>query len=475
MAMTIDGLVTGMGTGDMITQLMQVEAIPQTALKNKVTAQTKAVAAYQGINTKLAALTTAAKAMSSTESWGAMKATSTSDAAIVTAKAGAAAGSMTFTVSQLAAAHTVTYDAPVGSLTAPVVAPGGTFKVMLEVGGEADVPAGDGSLASVVKAINETAGAAYKAAAVQVAPGQYTLQLTATATGGATRFASVGVPPAGIDLGNGDVTTLGRNAKLLVGDVGIGYPVESATNTFADVLPGVTINVTKTTDTPVTVSMAADRDGMADKAQALVDAANAALKEIRTVTAAKSGTTAAGALAGDSTLRAITQEILSAVATGAGSAGSLSVIGIKLERGGTLAFDKQKFQDAYAANPADTQKYFDTFTDRTDVPEAKDDVFEPGWDTAGGLARKLEAIGLKATDGFVPPNAPGAAREGVITGMIQRRNDSIRALNDQVTSWDTRLATRKSALQRQYAALEVTLGKMQQQSSWLGSQLAGLS
>jgi len=74
MAMSVDGLVSGLSTTDMVNQLMQVEALPQTALKNKVTAQNKAVTAYQDINTKLAALTKAAKALESDDPWTAVKA-----------------------------------------------------------------------------------------------------------------------------------------------------------------------------------------------------------------------------------------------------------------------------------------------------------------------------------------------------------------------------------------------------------------
>jgi flagellar hook-associated protein 2 len=62
-----------------------------------------------------------------------------------------------------------------------------------------------------------------------------------------------------------------------------------------------------------------------------------------------------------------------------------------------------------------------------------------------------------------------------VTGLIKRRNESIAALNDQVEAWDARLATRRSALQRQYSALEVALGKLKDQQSWLSGQLAGLS
>jgi flagellar hook-associated protein 2 len=75
----------------------------------------------------------------------------------------------------------------------------------------------------------------------------------------------------------------------------------------------------------------------------------------------------------------------------------------------------------------------------------------------------------------VRPDNPTAAREGIVTGLIKRRNDVIAALNDQVEAWDVRLETRRNSLQRQYSALEVALGKLKEQQSWLSGQLAGLS
>jgi flagellar hook-associated protein 2 len=482
MAMSVDGLISGMGTTDMINQLMQVEALPQTALKNKVAAQSKAVTAYQAINTKLAALTTAAKALSSTEAWGSVKSTSSSDAAIVTAKAGATTGSLTFTVDAVAAAHTMAYKGHPGvaSVTAPAMT-GSTIDVLRKDGSELTVPSGS-SLQDVVNTINTTANAAYKAAAVQVAPGEFTLQLTAVDSGKESAFAKKllldpAYAPAGVDKLTGfGVITQGADAKLTVGDPNSGFEITSASNTFAELLPGLSVTVTKKQAEPVTIGVANDPTAIADKAKALVDAANAALAEIRTATATKSGTTAAGALAGDSALRALSQEILSAVATGTGAAaGSYSTAGVKLERGGTLSFNEKAFLDSYAADPAATQALFDSHVPKAHA-DAKPAVFEPGWDTATGLARKLETLGLKATEGIIlPTDLDGTIREGSITGMITRRNESIRALNDQVSSWDTRLETRKASLQRQYAALEVALGKMQQQSSWLSGQLAGLA
>jgi len=336
---------------------------------------------------------------------------------------------------------------------------------------------GDRSLKGVVKAINDTAGAAYKASAVQIAPGRYTLQLTAVGSGDAGKFLESSIPVGTIDgLGEPTATVDGHDAEITVGSGAGQYTIKSSTNTFNDVAAGVTIAVTKeTSGTPVTVSTVTDKAAITDKVQALVDAANAALSQIKTTTAGKNGSTAAGALAGDPTVRALSQEILSAVATGAGgSLGSLAAVGITVEKGGTIGFDKTKFETAYAADPTKARQYFDDYTDVAHV-NAHANAFDPGWDTANGIARKLEAIGLKATDGLVRPDNPTATREGLVTGLIKRRNETIASLNDQVEAWDARLTTRRASLQRQYSALEVALGKLKDQQSWLGGQLAGLS
>jgi flagellar hook-associated protein 2 len=480
MAMSVDGLVSGLSTTDMINQLMQVETLPQTALKNKVTAQNKAVTAYQDVNTKLAALTTAAKALGSGDSWNAVKASSSSDAAIVTTTASAMAGTFEFKVDKLATTHTVTYkDASVAALTDAVVT--ADFINVLDADGNnppisVDVSQ-DKSLKGVITAINNTADSAYKASAVQIAPGRYTLQLTAVASGFAGKFDESDIPAGTIDgLGEPTPTKVGQDAEITVGSGGGAYIVKSSSNTFTDVVAGVNIAVTRVSADPVTVSMVVDQTGITEKAQALVDAANAALTQIKTATAAKNGSTAAGVLAGDPTLRALSQEILSAVATGAGAdLGSLAAVGITVERGGTLKFDKEKFATAYAADPAVARAYFDDVVHDNTDPAANPNKFEPGWDTAVGIARKLETIGLKATEGIVLPNNPTAPKEGTVAGLIKRRNESIAALTDQVEAWDTRLETRRASLQRQYSALEVALGKLKEQQSWLSGQLAGLS
>jgi flagellar hook-associated protein 2 len=487
MTSSIDGLVSGLDTSNMINQLMQVEAVPQNQLKNKISVQNKAVTAYQGINTKLAALATAAKAVGSPETWGAAKPTSSSEAAIVTAKAGTPTGSLSFTVDAVAATHTQTYKA--GSVSAPTdpVMSGSYLKVLLADGTEADVIPEDASLQSVAQSINTTTNAAYKAAVVQVSPGQYTLQLTATASGAESAFAKAAVAaggtyaPAGVDLlGAVSTTTKGADAKLTIGgdpnDPTVqGFTVTSASNTFNDVLPGLSITVTKKQTDPVTVGVANDSAAVADKVAALVEAAQGALSEIQGATAAKTATNPiAGVLPGDAVLRGMAQSILSAVAGGAGDLGSLSAVGVNLDKSGTLSFDREKFLAEFEKDPVKTQAYFDAYKE---VPhaKAKPDTFDPGWDTADGLARKLQAISVQATEGILlPTDQEGTVKQGTLAGIITRRNETIKGLNDQVAEWDNRLELRRENLQRQFSGLEVALSKMQSQSSWLAGQLASL-
>jgi flagellar hook-associated protein 2 len=163
------------------------------------------------------------------------------------------------------------------------------------------------------------------------------------------------------------------------------------------------------------------------------------------------------------------------VATGAGDIGSLSAVGVKLNRDGQIDFDKAKFLDALKNDPEKTRSYFDSYTNVAHA-NAKATAFDPGWDDAKGLARKLQTISQIATRGVRLPTDPAdaPALEGTIPGMIKRKNDLIANLNDQVDRWDARLETRRAALTRQFSALEVALGKMQQQSSWLSGQIAGL-
>jgi flagellar hook-associated protein 2 len=486
---SVDGLVTGMSTTDTINQLMQIEAAPQAALKTKITTANKVVTAYQSISTRLSSIASAAAALNLPDTWGSLKAASSSEAAVASTKAGAVPGTVSFHVTQLATTQVQVYTGTsVGSLTAPSpsVLAGSVIDVVLP--GPPPKPQTltpkDGSLQSVISAINGQETLPYRASAVLIGPGQYALQIAAkeSGTAGAAKVAAVGLP-TGLNLGPEETTVAAVDAMLSVAGpkAGTTFDVISSSNNFTNVLTGVTITAAKVqdplADPPVTITLTPDGEGMAAKVQALIDNANVALSEIAAQSKIKSGDAAAGALVGDSAMRKLTQDILATVSSGAaglgmnGTTASFNDIGIGVARGGTLTFNKKNFIAAYEADPVKTQQYFDQYEE---VPGGIDKKFDPGHDKAVGLARKLETLSLVATVGVADPTDATKPKIGILQGLIQRRNDNIRGLNDQVAQWDLRLELRKTNLQKQFSSLEVAMGKMQQQSSWLASQLAGL-
>ncbi len=166
---SVDGLVSGLNTTQLIDQLMSLERQPQDQLVTKKSNDSTIVQAYQSINAKVASLQTAAQALTSASTWNAMKATSSNkDAVAVSATSSAIPSNFTFDVAQLATAHSVVSHLAVTS-TAARVTTGATISITKGGADPVTITPVDGSLASGVSAINSpTAGV--RAAAVQVSP-----------------------------------------------------------------------------------------------------------------------------------------------------------------------------------------------------------------------------------------------------------------------------------------------------------------
>src|SRR6185503_3316930 len=107
MSMSVDGLVSGMDTTSIISQLMSTEAGPQNALKTKLGATQTTASAYRTVNTTFLAITAAADAALKPDLWATTKATSSVASAVASASSGALTGSLTFTVDRLASGHAV--------------------------------------------------------------------------------------------------------------------------------------------------------------------------------------------------------------------------------------------------------------------------------------------------------------------------------------------------------------------------------
>jgi flagellar hook-associated protein 2 len=209
------------------------------------------------------------------------------------------------------------------------------------------VSTGDGSLSAVVNAIN-AANVGVTAAAVQVSPGQYKLQLTSAQTGLA---GAVSIDTSAINMGGFASIGAAQDAEITVGTGPGAFTVSSSSNTVKDLLPGVSLNLLTTGST--TVSVTRDADAVAAKVAGLVDKVNAALADIKTLTSYDPETGNSGILMGQFAVRQLQGSLVSAL-TGAvttSAIGTAASAGVSITRDGTFTFDKAKFVTAYTADP----------------------------------------------------------------------------------------------------------------------------
>ncbi|WP_347059480.1 flagellar filament capping protein FliD [Blastococcus sp. HT6-30] len=457
--MSVDGLASGLDTTSLINALIKAEGAPQTALQTRLSATEAAAAGYRSLNTKFDALRAAAETVLKPATWSSAKATSTAAGVAVALGVAPQPGSLTFSVESVAASHSVVSNGtawtntkdPAGftELTVyqadnvtPAVDADGKPKV-ISVGGT-------GTLADAVSAINAS-NYGLSATAVQVAPGKYQLQVTATSSGAETKF--------GLGSAFTEITT-GTDAALKVGTTASAYTVTSPTNTFEGLMPGATITVNKAEKgVPVTVNVASDPGAVADKVQALVDAANAALASIKVATNPTGGP--AATLKGDSSLGRLAGQVLGAVSYGVGTHGSPAAAGLELARnGGSIEFDREKFLTALADDPALVQSLFVG----TPTGPGPDKVADTADDGAPGAVQRLMDLAQLATD----------TTTGTLTTLAKSRDSQADDIQDSIDAWDRRLELRRATLTRQFTAMETALSSMQQQSNWLAGQLSSL-
>ena len=425
---SLDGLISGMSTSQVISQLMQVEAQQQTGLKQKVKDQGTVIGALQSVNGKVSTLKAAADKLILPGTWQAAKAASTSDSVTATARPGAATGLWTFDVNALATAQSSTAVVPAtGSIMLDPAA-----GVQITIGGTTtQIDVATDTAQGVVDAINKK-GIGINASLVNTLQGTV-LQVASTKTGADNTFSVDGI--------NGSFNNISEaaNAEIGVGaDLPGGYSVQNASNSFDNVIPNVTLNVSKM-QKGVTVATQNDAGSVADAMQAMIDAANGALSEVDTQGqyATADGSQKAGPLAANFTVTSMSGDILSAVSGGMADFGSFKQIGVELTKDGQLTFDRNAFLAAYNSDP-------------TKVRDA----------VTTGLAKSLSAFGDKAGQN--------------VTSAIQNGTDTVKMLNGQISDWDVQLSMRQQTLQKQFSDMEVSLGKLKDQQSWLAGQIAQL-
>ena len=178
MSMSVDGLVSGMDTTSIISQLMATEAAPQNALKTKLTTTQSTASAYRTVNTTILAITAAADALTSSTLTSARKA-STGGSTAVTASASTTASpgsAISFSVTSLVSTQSLVTNSEWNSLKTDATAQEPSWPIEIQnvdgtVRGTVSVAAG-ASLNDAIAAIN-SANLGVKASAITLGPNRY--------------------------------------------------------------------------------------------------------------------------------------------------------------------------------------------------------------------------------------------------------------------------------------------------------------
>jgi len=433
MGLSIDGLISGQDTTTLINNLIAVEAIPQTLLKGKVTAAQNYTTAVQGLNTKVAALADSATKAARPASYDLYTATSSSSQVTATTSTGIAAGVIDVTVGRLAQ-NQVTVTGPLTTW------PDATLTLTNAAGTATVITPASGSLDDVVSAVN-TAGLGITATKVAVGADGFRLQFSSNASGAA----------AGFSLTGSTVSTVAvkpaQDAQVtLWAGTSAAQTITSASNTFTDLLPGLDVTVTAVSTSPVTLTVTRDDTAITAIASGLVTGLNDIFALITNRSAVSTTTdsagktvTTAGLFAGDSTVRTVNQNLLSAASMPV-DGHSPSEIGISITKTGTLEFDATKFAAALAKDPAGVMK------------------------TVQEISGRVQAAAASASDKY----------DGTLTNTITSQESQVRTMGLEISDWDLRLTAKRTSLERVYTAMESQLGTLKSQAEWLTSQVASL-
>lgn len=227
-----------------------------------------------------------------------------------------------------------------------------------------------------------------------------------------------------------------------------GFVAHSSTNTFTDVIEGVTITALKDPADPLapeveTLTIAMDRTGVAARIRSFINAYNEVLKTIRSVASYDTATKTAGALNGDATVRGIASQlraIIGARTGGADTIASLAELGVRTGRDGTLSIDDAMLNGALANSFADMGALFQG---------------------SGGIAGQME----KALDGYLDSN-------GLLASRTQGLDRQLAQIGTERGNLNTRLERIESQYRARFAALDALVAQLQSTGSFLDAQLA---
>lgn len=445
--MGISGLGSGLDTESIVRQLMSVERRPLYNMKGKLSNLESIKKIWRTINTKLSALDNALQDMDTSSAALKLKATSSNEQLFTaTASSSAVKASYNVEVRQLAAAHSLAYSFTPTDGSIDLTVDGKTITVATTASDTVETLRDN-----INNAVNtqKTADSTYVGVKAAVVDGKLTLQSEKTGTQYAITVAQKDSTGASI------TTMLTKQAEVTAQDAQVvidGLTVQRSTNSFSDVINGITFNLQKA-ELGTTAQLTVDNDTKAatDAVNKFITAYNDLISYIDQQTNVSAEDNTEGSLKGDFNAREIMirmREKLTGQISSSSSFTHLSQLGLSTDKAGKLSLDSAKWEKALVSDPQGVQEFFFSAVDSS-----------PGvGDLIQGYVQSFTESGTGIID----------SRDAVLESQMKY-------VKSQIESFENRLTLRESALRKQFLAMEKALSAMNNQSMWLAGQIAGLS
>lgn len=473
------GLASGLDTAAIIQAVLNVERVPINQLQAQRADEQQRLSLVGTLQGHVQKLRDAAENLSTLGGFLSHKITPSLEGIASFSVTGSPnPGSHTLEVLQLAAASRFTFTDVVTDPDVDL----GAGNIEFDIDGThytLSAAAGDSSLNEIKNALNTLAGEDITASVVNVGTAsspQYQLVVAGKETGLENALTGLTSTVAGLTNGNLLELTSAQNAEVKVD----GLTVERATNTFADVVEGLSFTVQAANPgNPITFTSEIDTEGIKTKLQGFVDAYNAVIGFVNDQNTFSLEEGTGGPLFGDSLLRSVRStlsgalfdvDIAKVVADTAGFS-TLALVGIQLATDGTLSIDDAKLDAKLAADP---DAFADLFVDHD------------GFDNGGATANTLDYFTDQTSDDGIFDNlfrsidrivedlelANGSSIKGIFDLRTDTFNANIKRIDDRIRILEERLVTTEAQLVAQFSALEELMAGLNAQSSFLQQSLS---
>lgn len=476
MGLSSAGIGSGLDVTNIVSQLMSIEQRPLTALTTKQSDYKAKLSAFGSIQSGIASFQSTLKKLSDPKNLQTIKATAADTSVLGTSGgAGAVPGDYSIEVTKLAQSQKL---ASAGQLNAQAVVgtgtltfdfgtiSGGTLGTDGKYSGSAFTSNGAGSKQVTIDSSNNTLNGirdAINSASIGVTASvindggatPYRLALSNSQTGEASSMKiSVSGEAALSSLLDHDPTgsqaltqtVAAQNAALKVD----GLDISKSSNTFSDVVPGVTLTLKKTNaGSPTNLSVTRDTNAVKANVQEFVDGYNKLTGSLKSLSSYDMTSKKGAALYGDSSVRNMLTQLRGVVTgTVTGDASSLTRLsdaGVSYQSDGTLKLDNTQLQKvidtqfdqlpglfAASGSSSDSQVSYVGSTAKTQSGSyalAVSQLATQGSQTGSGAA---------SLDYGAPNNALQVSLDG-LSASINLRDGSYASSSDLISDLQTRI------------------------------------